>query len=109
MTRKKKGVERNPLAKLDTKYHGMADGQVGPLVRRLESYGKLLFLVMGTFQEGSKDRHSLLDLIVDFKLCARGLARGKKGSEQERSIILLNLRRELSTVCLYLWKGGQTW
>ena len=50
-----------------------------------------------TFQEGSKDHYSLLDLIVDFKLRARGLARGMEGSEQERSIILLNLRRELST------------
>ena len=67
------------------------------MVRRLESYGKLLCLVRGTFQECSKDRHSLLNLILDFKLCARGLARGMEGSEQERSIILLNLRRELST------------
>ena len=70
---------------------------MGPLVRRLESYGKLLCLVMGTFQEGSKDLHSLLDLMADSKLRARGLARGMEGSEQERSIILLNLRRELST------------
>ena len=91
-----KGEYRNPLAKLDTKFHGMADGQVGSLVRRLESYGKLICLVMGTFQEGSKDRHSLLDLIVDFKLRARGLAREMEGTKQERSIILLNLRRELS-------------
>ena len=45
--RKKKAVERraavlpkeyrNPLSKLDTKYHGTAAGQRGPLVRRLES------------------------------------------------------------------------
>ena len=107
LARRKKGVERrvvplpgeyrNPLKKLDSKYHGTLDGQVGPLVRRLESYGKLLCLVMGTFQEGSKDLHSLLEHIADSKLKARGLARGREGSEQERSVILMNLRRELST------------
>ena len=105
--RRKKAVERratplpaeyrNPLAGLDAKYHGTQPGQVGPLVRRLEGYGKLLCLVMGTFQEGSKDLHSLLDMIADAKIKARGLARGREGSEQERSVILMNLRRELST------------
>ena len=106
LARKKKAVERRamplpgeyrtPLAKLDTKYHGTPGGQTGPLVRRLEGYGKLICLVMGTFQEGSKDLHSLLETIADSKLRARGLARGREGTEQERSIILLNLRRELS-------------
>ena len=106
LSRKKKGVERrvvplpgeyrNPLKKLDAKYHGTTDGQVGPLVRRLDSYGKLLCLVMGSFQEGSKDLHFLLDLLADAKIRARGLARGMEGTEAERSIILMNLRRELS-------------
>ena len=89
------GEYRNPLKKLDSKYHGTLDGQVGPLVRRLENYGKLLCLVMGTFQEGSKDLHSLLEHIADSKLKAWGFARGREGSE--RSVILMNLRRELST------------
>ena len=90
------GEYRTPLAKLDAKYHGTPGGQTGPLVRRLEGYGKLICLVMGTFQEGSKDLHSLLETIADSKLRARGLARGREGTEQERSVILLNLRRELS-------------
>ena len=86
LARKKKGVERrvvllpgeyrNPLTKLDSKYHGTPDGQVGPLVRRLDSYGKLVCLVIGTFQEGC-DLHSLLDTIADSKLCAMGLAMGR--------------------------------
>jgi hypothetical protein len=41
------GEYRTPLAKLYSKYHGTAVGQVGPLVRRLESYGNLQCLVMG--------------------------------------------------------------
>ena len=51
---------------------------------------------MGTFQEGSKDLHYLLEILADSKIRARGLARGREGTEQERSVILLNLRRELS-------------
>ena len=107
LARKKKGVERravplpseyrNPLAKLDTKYHGTQAGQVGPLVRRLDGYGNLLCLVMGQFQEGSKDLHHLLENIAASMLRALGLARGREGSDHERSVIMMNLRRELST------------
>ena len=46
---------RRPLVALDMKYHGTQAGEVGPLVRRLDSFGNLQGLVMGAFQEGSKD------------------------------------------------------
>ena len=88
----------NPLAKLDWKNHGTPLGQVGPLERRLQGYGRLQCLVMGTFQEGSKDLHALLETLADCKLRARGLARGREGTEWERSSILCDFRRELSTV-----------
>ena len=52
--------------------------------------------MLGAFQEGSKDLHTLLDTLADSQLRAKGLARGREGSEQERSIILAGLRRELS-------------
>ena len=51
---------------------------------------------MGAFQEGSKDLHSLLGTMADSQLRARGLARGRQGTDQERSIILAGLRRVLS-------------
>ena len=73
-------------------------GQVGPLERRLQGYGRLQCLVMGTFQEGSKDLHALLETLADCKLRSLGLARGREGTERERSIFLSQLRRELSTV-----------
>ena len=73
LARRKSGVERRviplpgeysaPLAKLDRKYHGTAQGQVGPLQRRLQDYGRLQCLVMGSFQEGSKDLHALLEAL----------------------------------------------
>ena len=37
-----------------------------------------------------------LGTLADSKLRAKGLARGREGSEQERSIILAGFRRELS-------------
>ena len=106
--RRKRGVERRsallaeeyrkPLAVLDQRYHGAGRGETGPLVRRLESYGQLQGLVVGAFQEGSDDIHALLDVIADSQLRARGLARGREGSNHERSTILAGLRRRLSMV-----------
>ena len=76
LARRKTGVERRstvlpeeyriPLAKLDQKYHHTQLGQEGPLVRRLQGYGNLQCLV--AFQEGSKDLHSLLEVLADSKL-----------------------------------------
>ena len=74
----------------------MQQGQQGPLVRRLNSYGPLIGLVVGAFQEGSKDLHALLGTLADSQLRAKGLARGREGTDQERSIILAGLRRALS-------------
>ena len=59
------------MASLDTRYHGTPVGQVFPLVKRLESYGQLLGLVMESFQEGSKDIHYLLDILADSQLKAK--------------------------------------
>ena len=92
------GEYRRPLVKLDQKYHGTADGQVGPLQRRLDSFGPLQGLVVGSFQEASKDLHGLLEILTDSKLRVRGLARGREGSEWERGAILNEFRRELSLV-----------
>ena len=92
------GEYRRPLAKLDQRYHGTPDGQVGPLQRRLEGFGRLQGWVVGSFQEASKDLHHLLECLADSKLRARGLARGREGDEWERSVILNEFRRELSLV-----------
>ena len=52
---------------------------------------------MGAWQEGSKDLHSLLDILADHKIHAMGLARGREASERERAQILSGYRRTLST------------
>ena len=64
----------------------------------LIGYGRLQCLVMGTFQEGSKDLHALLDTMAVCKLQAKGLARGREETQMEGSDILCDFRRELSTV-----------
>ena len=38
----------------------------------------------------------MLHTMADAKVTAKGLARGREGTNQERSIILAGLRRELS-------------
>ena len=90
------GEYRRPLSHLDHRYHGTEEDEVGPLVRRLDGFGQLQGLVVGAFQEGSKDLHSLLEIVADSKLPAKGLARGREGTEHERSLIIMNLRMELS-------------
>ena len=93
---KLQGEYKRPLEKLDRRYHGTQQGQVGPLVRRLDSYGPLVGLVVEAFQEGSKDLHALLDTLATSQLRFKGLARGREGTEHERSVILSGLRRSLS-------------
>ena len=51
-------------------------------------YGRLVYLVIGTFKKGSKDLHALLETLSDFKLRAKGVVRGREGSERERAVIL---------------------
>ena len=47
------GAYRRPLQRLDTQHHGTREGETGPLVRRLESYGVLECYVAGAWGEGS--------------------------------------------------------
>ena len=79
--RKRGGWTGSRSSTEDLWLHWIPVGQVGPLVKRLESYGQLLGLVMESFQEGSKDIHYLLDILADSQLKAMGLARGREWSD----------------------------
>ena len=87
---------RSKLEKFDRKYHGTVAGQGGPLVRRLESYGKLWGLVVGPWGEGSKDLHTLISLIGKSMVEARGRERGWEGGAGEQGQVMGQLRRQLS-------------
>ena len=87
---------RGKLAKYDSKFHGTPPGQNGPLVRRLEGYGKLWGLVVGPWGEGSKDLHTLVSILGKSMVDARGRARGWEGGEGELGQVIGQLRRRLS-------------
>ena len=91
------GLYKGKLAKYDTKYHGTAPGQVGPLVQRLDSYGKLWGLVVGPWGEGSKDLHSLITVIGKTMVETRGRERGWEGGAGEMGQVIGQLRRRLSS------------
>ena len=54
---------KRKLNPFDFKYPNTQLCQTGPLVRRLESYGKLEGLVVGPWAECSKDLHSLVKVM----------------------------------------------
>ena len=87
---------RGKLAKYDTKYHGAVVGQTGPLVQRLEGYGKLWGLAVGPWGDGSKDLHSLVSIIANSMVDARSRERGWEGGEGELGQVMGQLRRKLS-------------
>ena len=87
---------RKKLIPLDTRYHNTPAGQSGPLVRRLESFGRLEGLVVGPWGEGSKDLHSLVKTLGDTKLAARARAMGREGSDNELGVIIGQIRKFLS-------------
>ena len=50
----------------------------------------------GNLSGREQELHSLLETRADHKLRAKGLARGREGTERERAVILSDFRRELS-------------
>ena len=88
---------KRALQHLDTSHHNTAPGQTGPLVRRLESYGKLEGLVVGPWGEGSKDMHTLVQTLADSKVLAKARALGREVSDKELGIVISQIRKFLST------------
>ena len=98
--RRAKGLHnlyKSKLSPLDTKYHNTARGQVGPLVRRLESFGRLQGLVVGPWGECSKDLHSLVKVLGETKVAAWARERGRPASDNELGVVISQIRRCLST------------
>ena len=88
---------RKKLIPFDSKYHHTPDGQTGPLVRRLESYGRLEGLVVGPWGDASKDLHNLVKVLGENKVAMQARATGREASENEQGIIISQIRKFLST------------
>ena len=88
---------KTALARLDASHHNTPAGRTGPLVRRLQSYGKLEGLVVGPWGEGSKDLHSLVKVLAETKLAAKARSLGRQMSDKELGVIVNQVRKYLST------------
>ena len=87
----------NKLGKLDSQLHGTPEGQTGPLVRRLRSYPRLQSFVVGAFGEVSEDLHSLVNHLAGSREKYMTQTTGYSLSSRERSQIVGQIRRQLST------------
>ena len=104
--RKGTGVERRAsklaseyrasLAKYDRQFHGVGEGEVGPLVSRLQSYGKLEGLVVGPWGNGSRDLHDLVRTLAEARVEAKARSRGRPASDHELGTVVGDIRRSLS-------------
>ena len=79
---------RRKLAPLDSRYHNTPHFQTGPLVRRLEKFGRLQGFVVGPQGEFGKDLHSLLRVIGETKVAAWTRARGRPASDIELGAVI---------------------
>ena len=81
---------------IDQKYCNTRPGQVGPLQQRLQSFGELQCIVAGQYGEVSQHTHDLLRKLTACKANHISHMEGRVLSDQERSILLQQLRRQLS-------------
>ena len=88
------------VARVDQQVLGTPRGEVGPLQRKLESFGDILGLVVGAFGEGSADLHDLVHTMARSRLRVQGLAEGREGSETVLGVITGQVRHTLSTATI---------
>ena len=73
---------------LDRQYSGVEQGTVGPVQRKLESFGEVKGLVFGAFGEGSEDVHSLVQNLASCRARTLSLQRGRECGEGELGLIV---------------------
>ena len=88
---------KTKLKPLDARYHATPPDQRGPLVRRLESYGRVQGLVVGPWADCSKDLHALVKVMGETKVAAKARERGRQASDNELGLVISQIRKYLST------------
>ena len=68
--------------------------------RKLDQFGKLVGLVVGQFNEVSDDTHMLLEQMADSRVNLVSRREGRQMSDQERAVVVGQLRRQLSTASI---------
>ena len=82
------GEYKRKLQKYDRRFHNTPEGEVGPLVNLLQSFGKLEGLVVGPWGNGSKDLHDLVRVLAESRVAARVRGRGYEGSDHELGVTM---------------------
>ena len=91
------GTYRRPLARLDRLHLGTAEGEVGRLEQRLQSFGELQTYVAGNWGEGSEDLHSLVQSCAEARVAHISRSTGRQESEHLLGTIVGQYRRLIST------------
>ena len=103
----KRAVDRRAGALMD-EYREKADkmdqllgeeGQ-GRVRRKLDQFGDLLGLVVGRFNEVSNDINNLIEIMADSRVNMVARRDGRHVSDQEKGVVVGQLRRQLSTACI---------
>ena len=68
--------------------------------RRLDQFGQLVGIVVGQFNEVSDDTHTLIEQMADSRVNMVSRREGRQMSDQEKGIVVGQLRRQLSTACI---------
>ena len=87
---------RKKARKVDQEVLGLAEGEKGPVERRLDDFGGLLGLCFGAWGEASEGVHQLVQSLAESRLKYQGLQRGRPGSDQELGLLVGQVRRRLS-------------
>ena len=91
------GTYRRPLERLDTLHHGRREGETGPLVRRLQSFGDLQCYVSGAWGEGSEALHALVQTCAEARVAHLCRATGRQETEYLLGEVVGRYRRLVST------------
>ena len=75
----------------------LGEGGQNRVRRRLDQFGQLVGLVVGQFNEVSDDTHKLLEHMADSRVNMVSRREGRQMSDQERGVVMGQLRRQLST------------
>ena len=86
--------------KADTMDQLLGEEGGGRVRRRLDQFGDLLGLVVGRFNEVSNDLNNLLDKMAESRVAMVARRDGRDLSENEKGVVIGQLRRQLSTASI---------
>ena len=73
---------------IDAAYNGTRQGEVGPCVARLETFGELLELVVGAFGEVSADMSRVISALAESRVLYLSRESGKPVTDGWSSVVL---------------------